>query len=63
MGSLGLQELIIVIPIILPFYFIPSIAARKKTDFRSIFFLNIFLGWTIIGWIIALFWALKKGKR
>ena len=42
-------------------YFLPSIiaAARSKRDLLSIFWLNFFLGWTAIGWIIALVWAVK----
>jgi Superinfection immunity protein len=43
------------------FYFLPSIiaAARSKRDLVSIFVLNFLLGWTAIGWIVALVWALK----
>ena len=43
------------------FYFLPSIvaAARSKRDLVSIFVLNFLLGWTAIGWVIALVWALK----
>jgi Superinfection immunity protein len=43
------------------FYFLPSIIAlaRNKRDIASIFVLNFLLGWTAIGWIIALVWALK----
>jgi hypothetical protein len=43
------------------FYFLPSIiaAARSKRDLVSIFVLNLLLGWTAIGWVIALVWALK----
>jgi len=42
------------------FYFLPSIiaAARSKRDLVSIFVLNLLLGWTAIGWVIALVWAL-----
>jgi hypothetical protein len=42
-------------------YFLPSIiaVARSKRDIASIFVLNLFLGWTAIGWVIALVWALK----
>lgn len=42
-------------------YFLPSILAlaRNKRDTVSIFVLNLFLGWTAIGWVIALVWALK----
>jgi hypothetical protein len=43
-------------------YFTPSIVAlaRNKRDTLLIFLLNLFLGWTAIGWIIALLWALKS---
>jgi len=42
-------------------YFLPTIiaAARSKHDVAAIFVLNFFLGWTFVGWIIALVWALK----
>lgn len=40
-------------------YFAPTIVAlaRHKRNTLSIFLLNLFLGWTLIGWIIALVWA------
>jgi len=43
-------------------YFLPSIVAiaRSKRDAVSIIVLNLFLGWTAIGWVIALVWALKQ---
>ena len=43
-------------------YFLPAIIAysRSKRDAGAILVLNIFLGWTAIGWIIALVWALKQ---
>jgi hypothetical protein len=43
-------------------YFLPAIIgfARSKRDAVSILVLNLFLGWTAIGWVIALIWALKQ---
>ncbi len=43
-------------------YFLPAIVAfaRSKRDAVSILVLNLFLGWTMIGWVIALVWALKE---
>lgn len=38
-------------------YFLPAIIGRGKRDVAGIFLLNLFLGWTIIGWVIALIWA------
>jgi hypothetical protein len=42
-------------------YFLPSILAlaRNKRDIVSIVILNFLLGWTAIGWLVALVWALK----
>jgi hypothetical protein len=50
----------IVFFITIAFYFLPSLVARKKKDFRSILILNLFLGWTFVGWVIALVWAVKR---
>lgn len=43
-------------------YFIPTIVAVKKRHRQKIpiLVLNIFLGWTFLGWVIALVWALIK---
>jgi len=43
-------------------YFLPTIVAfaRSKRDAVSILVLNLLLGWTAIGWVIALVWALKQ---
>lgn len=43
-------------------YFLPAIVAfaRSKRDAVSILVLNFFLGWTAVGWVIALVWALKQ---
>ena len=43
-------------------YFLPSIIAlaRSKRDLLAIFLLNLFLGMTVIGWIVALVWASKN---
>lgn len=43
-------------------YFLPSIIAfaGKRRNALAIFLLNLFVGWTFIGWVIALVWAVKK---
>ncbi|HET9410176.1 MAG TPA: superinfection immunity protein [Candidatus Sulfotelmatobacter sp.] len=43
-------------------YFLPSIVAfaRSKRDTTAIVLLNFFLGWTLIGWVVALVWAFKE---
>jgi hypothetical protein len=43
-------------------YFMPFIVAvaRSKRDILGIFLLNFFLGWTLIGWVVALISAAKQ---
>ena len=43
----------------LAFYLLPSLVARSRKHHqgRAIFVLNLLLGWTGIGWVIALVWA------
>jgi hypothetical protein len=43
-------------------YFLPSIIAfaKSKRDALAIFLLNFFLGWSVIGWVVALVWAAKN---
>lgn len=41
-------------------YFIPSIIAYNKKNATAIIALNLLLGWSFIGWVVALVWALKK---
>ena len=38
-------------------YFLPTIVGGRKTNAVAIFMLNLFLGWTFLGWVLALVWA------
>jgi hypothetical protein len=53
------METIIYVLLILGAYFIPSINAysKKKRNKGAVLTLNFFLGWTVIGWIVALIWS------
>ena len=53
--------LAILITVLSLFYFLPAAIAfyRKRANTGAIFALNLFLGWSLIGWVIALVWALK----
>ena len=47
---------------LLPFgalHFLPTIVAaiRQSRHTVAIFVLNLFLGWTVIGWVLLLAWA------
>ena len=44
-------------------YFIPSIIAFNKKHYAGIFYLNLFLGWTFLGWVGALVWAHSSPKQ
>ena len=53
---------------VLPFlalHFLPTIVAaiRRAQNVGWIFVVNLFLGWTIIGWIVALIWAATDEPR
>jgi hypothetical protein len=38
-------------------YLVPSIVGRRKRNAVAIFVLNLLLGWTFLGWVLALVWA------
>jgi hypothetical protein len=46
-------------------YFVPTLLAvyRYHPNWGSIFVLNIFLGWTGLGWVVALAMACSSVKR
>jgi hypothetical protein len=48
--------------VLLGLYFVPSIvgAVRKVPNIGSVVVLNFFLGWTIIGWVVALAMAARS---
>jgi hypothetical protein len=43
-------------------YFVPAIVANrlKATHEISIFWVNFFLGWTVLGWYAALIWTMAE---
>lgn len=46
-------------------YLLPSIVAyeRRHQQKLAIFVLNLFLGWSFIGWIVCLVWACTEVRR
>ena len=59
------QTSFIALIVVLIFYFIPAGLAhsRKHRNAAAIGLLNLFFGWTIIGWIAALIWANTGNTR
>lgn len=45
-------------------YLLPTGIAiiRKRSNTAAIFVLNLFLGWTLIGWVVALVWSVADDK-
>ena len=61
MQSFGLLEIAIII-FAIAFYFLPSLIAyfRKHKNLVAVFMLNLSLGWTLVGWVVALIWSVMK---
>ena len=64
MGILSLAFWILIF-ILGTLYFIPTIIAKacNKKNSDGVFIVNFTLGWTIIGWIIALMWAISAPQN
>jgi hypothetical protein len=61
MDPAGVAALLFVVVFLLALYYLPTLAAlaRHKRDALAIGALNTFLGWSLIGWVVALVWALR----
>jgi len=54
----------IFLTILVLMYFLPTIlAAHRGRGVAGILLLNLFFGWTIIGWFALLAWVLAAGPR
>ena len=61
LGALEGMALLILFPMLI--YFVPTISGWNTKHANGILVINLFLGWTIIGWIIALAWACSAPKE
>lgn len=41
-------------------HFLPSLIGRKRPDILLIFLVNLLAGWSVIGWFVALYLALRS---
>lgn len=59
MSEISLAFLLLVI------YMLPSVIAQSRIHYNygAIVALNVFLGWTVLGWVCALVWALTAKPR
>ena len=53
---------IIVLGVVGYIYFVPTVIAyqRDHPNASPILIVNLFLGWTLIGWVVSLAWALTQ---
>jgi Superinfection immunity protein len=51
--------------ILLFFYFLPAVIASNRNTKHGgmIVFINFVFGWTVLGWIAALIWAIDVSKK
>ncbi|WP_417787737.1 superinfection immunity protein [Stutzerimonas xanthomarina] len=56
--SLGMLAVLVII------YFVPTFISsiRNHPNAVAITLLNLFLGWTLIGWVVALVWSVLAKK-
>ncbi|MFM0555384.1 superinfection immunity protein [Paraburkholderia sediminicola] len=58
-GNVVMQAIAAVLALAL--YFLPAMLAdrRKRHDMLTLALFNACLGWTVFGWLLALYWALQ----
>jgi len=56
-GSMWMALTLMVLGFVL--YFLPTLIAWRKPQRGSVMAINLFLGWTLVGWVVALAWAAK----
>jgi hypothetical protein len=56
---------LLILAAVIAIYFLPTLvaSARNHNNSMAIFALNILLGWTFLGWVIAIVWALAADVK
>ena len=59
--ELSLIELLVIV-LIFAVYFLPTLVAvlRQHKNRIAIFLLNLFLGWSVLGWVVSLVWSAMR---
>ena len=68
MGDLLQPTHLIILFIMTPMFavgLLPILVAgmRSAKNFGWIFAINLFLGWTLVGWVVALIWAFRDDPK
>lgn len=63
--GIGATELVLLLIPFLLIYFVPTIIAfsRNCPSKTGVFLLNLFLGFTFLGWIVALIWSFSSKSK
>lgn len=63
--TLSIQLMILGLCLTPVIYFLPSVlaATRDHPAANGVFAVNLFLGWTVVGWVVALTWVLMAANR
>src|SRR5690606_9718792 len=56
-----MEILLVIIGIVV--YFIPYFIGNDRQNAGGIFVVNLLFGWTLVGWVGALIWALVDDKK
>jgi hypothetical protein len=64
-GALGIVVGFFVIAVTVALYFLPAIVAYKRNHHNrlAILMVDLLVGWSFIGWAIALIWACTAVKK
>ena len=56
---------VIILLVLVVLYFLPSIIAwdKNRQKFAPILVTNVLLGWSGLGWVIALIWAFNSNGK
>lgn len=62
-SSTATKVVAVIVAILTAAYMLPwAIAAVRDVPHWSVFWVNLLLGWTIVGWIVALVMALRRQR-
>ena len=64
-GVVGVVLLLLLAAMGLAFYFLPTLIAifRNHHQWGAITVINLFFGWTFIGWVVALAWSVSAVRE
>jgi hypothetical protein len=57
------MKIVLIVVVGLLLYFLPTIIGWNKKSSQGILLLNLLLGWTLLGWVGALVWAVTSESQ